>query len=45
VEERGREATVELRRESEAHARAALERIDADTSVLAELVDDLVARV
>jgi geranylgeranyl diphosphate synthase, type II len=44
VEERGREATVELRRESEAHARAALERIDADTAVLAELVDDLVAR-
>jgi len=45
VEERGRDATVDLGRQTEARARAALERIDADTSVLAELVNDLVARV
>jgi geranylgeranyl pyrophosphate synthase len=44
VEERGRDATTELGRRTEERARSALERIDADTSVLAELVDDLVAR-
>jgi geranylgeranyl diphosphate synthase, type II len=44
VEERGREATVDLGRRTEERARAALGRIDADTSVLAQLVDDLVAR-
>jgi geranylgeranyl diphosphate synthase, type II len=44
VEERGREATVDLGGQAEERARAALERIDADTSVLAQLVDDLVAR-
>jgi geranylgeranyl diphosphate synthase, type II len=45
VEERGREATVELGRRTEERARAALGRIDADTSVLGQLVDDLVSRV
>jgi geranylgeranyl diphosphate synthase, type II len=44
VEERGREATAELARETEARAYAALDRVDADTSVLSQLVDDLVAR-
>src|SRR4029453_18721248 len=44
VEERGREGGGGVGRGGEAPARAALERIDADTAVLAELVDDLVAR-
>jgi geranylgeranyl diphosphate synthase, type II len=45
VEERGREATLELAAESEARARRALDAVDADTSSLAQLVDELVARV
>jgi geranylgeranyl pyrophosphate synthase len=45
VEERGREATLELERATEEHTRTALGRIDADTTVLAQLVDHVVARV
>jgi geranylgeranyl pyrophosphate synthase len=45
VQERGRPATLELAVTAEAHVRARLEAIDADTSVLAGLVDELAARV
>jgi geranylgeranyl pyrophosphate synthase len=44
VRERGRPATLELATATEAHARAKLNTIDADTSVLAGLVGELVAR-
>ena len=44
VKERGRPATLELAIATEARARARLDAIDADTSVLAGLVDELVAR-
>jgi len=44
VRERGLEATRELAAETEARARARLEEVEADTSVLAELVDELTAR-
>jgi geranylgeranyl diphosphate synthase type II len=44
VTERGREGAERLASETEASARARLEAIDADTSVLAELVDELAAR-
>ena len=45
VAERGREATLGLAVETEARARARLDEIDADTSVLAELLGELTARV
>ena len=45
VRERGRPATLELATAKEALARAKLDAIDADTSVLAGLVDELAARV
>ncbi|HKI22264.1 MAG TPA: polyprenyl synthetase family protein [Gaiellaceae bacterium] len=45
VRERGRPATLELATATEALARAKLNTIDADTSVLTGLVDELVARV
>ncbi len=45
VAARGRERTLALAEETEARARASLDRIAADTSVLAELVDELTARV
>jgi geranylgeranyl diphosphate synthase, type II len=45
VRERGREATLELATGREALARAKLDTIDADTSVLTGLVDELAARV
>jgi len=45
VRERGREATLELATGREALARAQLDMIDADTSVLTGLVDELAARV
>ncbi len=44
VRERGRPATLELATAKEALARAKLDAIDADTSVLAGLVDELAAR-
>jgi geranylgeranyl diphosphate synthase, type II len=44
VEERGPDATLRLAAESEARARSALGAIDADTSVLGQLVNELVAR-
>jgi geranylgeranyl diphosphate synthase type II len=44
VETRGAEAARELASQVEARARAALDEIDADTSVLAELVSGLSAR-
>ena len=44
VRERGRPATIELATATEARARAKLDAIDADTSVLAGLVGELVAR-
>ena len=44
VRERGRPATLELATAKEALARAKLDAIDADTSVLAGLVDELEAR-
>jgi geranylgeranyl diphosphate synthase, type II len=44
VRERGRPATMELAAAAEVRARAALEEIDADTSVLAGLVGELAAR-
>jgi geranylgeranyl diphosphate synthase type II len=44
VRELGREAARALASESEASARDRLQAIDADTSVLAELVDELAAR-
>jgi geranylgeranyl diphosphate synthase, type II len=44
VEARGAEAARELASQVEARARAALDEIDADTSVLAELVSGLSAR-
>ena len=44
VEERGRPATLELATAAEARARAGLDEIDADTSVLAGLVDELAVR-
>ena len=44
VRERGRPATRELAAAKEALARAKLDAIDADTSVLAGLVDELAAR-
>lgn len=45
VQERGREATLELAGETEQSARSNLDAIDADTSVLAELVGELTARI
>jgi geranylgeranyl diphosphate synthase, type II len=45
VRERGREATLELATGREAVARAKLDTIGADTSVLTGLVDELAARV
>jgi geranylgeranyl diphosphate synthase, type II len=45
VQERGRPATLELATAAEARARASLEAVDADTSVIAGLVDELAARV
>jgi geranylgeranyl diphosphate synthase, type II len=45
VEERGREATLALIAETEESAGAHLDQIDADTSVLAELLGVLTARV
>jgi geranylgeranyl diphosphate synthase, type II len=44
VRERGRAATLELATAREALARAKLDAIDADTSVLTSLVDELTAR-
>ena len=44
VRERGRPATLELATAKEALARTKLDAIDADTSVLAGLVDELAAR-
>ena len=44
VLERGREATLALAVETEARARSRLEELDADTTVLAELVAELSAR-
>jgi geranylgeranyl diphosphate synthase, type II len=44
VNERGRPATLELATATEARARAELDAIDADTSVLAGLVGELAAR-
>jgi geranylgeranyl diphosphate synthase type II len=44
VRERGRDATLELAVETENHARSRLEQLEADTSVLAELVNELSAR-
>ena len=44
VEERGRPATLELAAAGESSARASLDAIEADTSVLAGLVDELAAR-
>ena len=44
VQERGRDATLTLLAETEASAGAQLDAIDADTSVLAGLVDELAAR-
>jgi geranylgeranyl diphosphate synthase, type II len=44
VRERGRPATLELATATEALARAKLDAIDADISVVAGLVDELVAR-
>jgi geranylgeranyl pyrophosphate synthase len=44
VRERGREETLVLAAETEARANAHLAEIDADTSVLAELLDELSAR-
>ncbi len=44
VNERGRPATMELAGAGEARARSRLEEIDADTSVLAGLVDELASR-
>jgi geranylgeranyl diphosphate synthase, type II len=44
VQERGRPTTLEFAAATETRARAKLEEIDADTSVLAGLVDGLVAR-
>jgi geranylgeranyl diphosphate synthase, type II len=45
VQERGGEATRRLAADTEDRARAALAEIDADTSVVAELVSDLGARI
>lgn len=45
VQERGREATVALLAETEASAGARLDQIEADTSVLADLLRELTARV
>jgi geranylgeranyl pyrophosphate synthase len=44
VKERGRDATLELAVETEKRARSGLEGLQADTSVLAELLDELGAR-
>jgi hypothetical protein len=44
VDELGPERTRELVAETEASARAALGAIEADTTVLGQLVDELVAR-
>jgi geranylgeranyl pyrophosphate synthase len=44
VRERGREATLQLGAETVEHARSRLGAIDADTSVLSALVDELVDR-
>jgi geranylgeranyl diphosphate synthase, type II len=44
VSELGQEGTEQLARKTEASGRARLAAIDADTSVLAELVDELTAR-
>ena len=44
VRDRGAKATDALAAETEERARAALAEIDADTSILAELVDELTAR-
>lgn len=44
VRERGRDATLELTAETEARARGRLDELDADTSVLAALVDELSSR-
>jgi geranylgeranyl pyrophosphate synthase len=45
VGERGRDATRALAAETEARARSRLEAVDAETSVLAELTSELVARI
>jgi geranylgeranyl diphosphate synthase, type II len=44
VQERGRQATLGFAEEAEVRARSRLEEIDADTSVLAELLAELSAR-
>ena len=45
VQEQGRDRTEALAAETESRARAALAELDADTSVLSELVDELTARI
>jgi geranylgeranyl pyrophosphate synthase len=45
AQELGRDETRDLAAQAESTARAKLEQIDADTSVLHDLVDELTARI